>query len=299
MISLQKNAPQRDYLLTAIVILLTVSVLVSCSKSRRVLGAHETLWKQNELLISYCCSAPPTEAIITRAATENFNMIPAWRETLDFAAKHKIKIMLEHGLLTPKIANDPDKLKELEQLILQVKDHPALESYYLFDEPKASDFAAVAKLVDFIRERDPKHFSFVNMLPLHAVPGYAVPCQPGVDPSKTYMQFLKDYITAVKPDLLSYDYYNFLRKPSGEPEDLLGYFVNLALGLFSSKGRTDHFMLVNGDYSQPVKADLLVEGTELKEFDREKLVWQAVPADPSGGYVIEIGPGDGRLFQFR
>lgn len=167
--------------------------------------------------------------MMKNAAAENFNMIPGWTETLDFAAKHNMTVMLEEGRLTPHIANSPEKLKELEQVIEKVKNHPALGCYYLFDEPKAGDIPAVAKLVSFIRERDPKHFAFVNMLPMYAVPGYAVPYQPGVDPSKIYMDFLTDYIEVVKPDVLSYDYYTFCRKPSGEPEDLLGYFINLAL----------------------------------------------------------------------
>lgn len=156
-------------------------------------------------------------------------MIPAWLETLDFAQKHNIKVMLEHGLLTPHIANDANKLQELAQLIDSVKQHPALESYYLFDEPKQSDLDSVGKMVQFIRERDPNHFCFVNMLPVHAVPGYAVPLKPGEDPSKTYVEFLKEYITKVKPDLLSYDYYNFLKNASGAPEDHGMYFVNLSL----------------------------------------------------------------------
>jgi hypothetical protein len=222
---LQLSRVASVFILSALVIL----SLVSCSKSRKVLGAHETLWRQKDLLITYSCSAPPTEANSQRASSESFNMIPAAEESLEFATKCGIKLMLEHGRLTPSIANDPAKLDELAHVIDRVKNHPALECYYLYDEPKASDFPAVAKLVKFIRDRDPKHFSFVNMLAVHAVPGYAVPYQPGVDPSKTYNQFLKDYIEEVKPDLLSYDYYNFMRKPNGEAEDHGMYFVNLSL----------------------------------------------------------------------
>lgn len=99
--------------LVAFVVLLGFS---SCSRSKKVLGAHGTEWKQQDLFITYCCSAPPTENVIKQSLSESFNMVPAWQETLDIAAKNKQKILLEHGLLTPGIANDPAKLHELEQL---------------------------------------------------------------------------------------------------------------------------------------------------------------------------------------
>lgn len=62
------------------------------------------------------------------AAAENFNMIPGWTKTLDFAAKHKMTVMLEEGRQTPHIANNPEKLKELEQVIEKVKNHLDLDA---------------------------------------------------------------------------------------------------------------------------------------------------------------------------
>ncbi len=188
----QNTLSLRVPLMRALPIVLSV-LLTSCAKTNKIIGAHETQWKQKELIITYSCSAPPTEENVKNASNENFNMIPASEEALDFAAKHNIKVMLEHGRLTPTIASDPEKLNELVQVIERVKDHPALECYYLFDEPVAKDIPKVSKLVSLIREIDPKHFCFVNMLPVQGVPGYAVPIEPGVDPSKTYAKFLKNY----------------------------------------------------------------------------------------------------------
>ena len=204
------------------------SSLIGCSKTK-VLGAHETEWKQKELIITYSCSAPPTNETVKNAVAEHFNLIPNAEETLDLAQKSGIKVMLEHGRLTPKVAKDTDKLKELGAVIDRVKNYPALEGYYLFDEPKADAIPKLAKIVEFVRERDPKHYCFINMLPVYGVPGYAVPIEPGVDPSKTYMKFIKKYIEEVKPDLLSYDFYMFHKNQNGEPEDLAGYFANLSL----------------------------------------------------------------------
>lgn len=209
--------------------LMLVSFLFGCTKTRKVIGAHKTEWKQDELIITYSCSAPPTEASVKNSAAENFNLIPNAEETLDLAQKNRIKVMLEHGRLSPNVAGDPVQLKELGEVIDRVKNHPALAGYYLFDEPKAAEIPELAKVVEFVRARDPKHYCFINMLPVYGVPGYAVPIEPGVDPSKTYMKFLKSYIETVKPDVLSYDFYAFHKNKNGEPEDIPGYFANLSL----------------------------------------------------------------------
>lgn len=99
------------------------------------------------------------------ASSEHFNMVPAWEQTLDFAAKHGVKVMLEHGLLSPGTMQSPDQIAALDALIDRVKKHPALESYYVLDEPKATDFSLLQKMVQHLRERDPKHLAFITMLP--------------------------------------------------------------------------------------------------------------------------------------
>ncbi|MBX9721936.1 MAG: hypothetical protein K2X81_11115 [Candidatus Obscuribacterales bacterium] len=181
-------------------------------------------WTQKDLIISYCCSAPPSEINMDRAASQHFNLVPAWQETLGFAQKHNVKVMLEHGLLTPKTIHSPEKLKQLDVVIKQVKDNPALGAYYVLDEPLEPAFPEVAAFIEYIRKRDPKHITFVNMLPIYGVPG-----KEGVDPSKTYLEFLRKYIHTAKPELLSYDYYNFFRRKDGTEYDLPVYFVNLGL----------------------------------------------------------------------
>lgn len=205
-------------------LLLSSLTLVSCSKVADHASPIHQGWKQKQLLITYSCSAPPTEKNIARAASENFNMIPASEEALPFAAKHNLRVMLEHGLLTPDTAHSPEKLQQLDMLVDRVKNNPALEAYYIVDEPQAEQFADIATVVARIRARDSKHLLFVNMLPVFGVPG-----KKEQDPSITYTKFLNQYIETVKPDLLSYDYYPFFRGKDGKSYDGPVYFVNLAL----------------------------------------------------------------------
>ena len=203
---------------------LIVPFICSCHKLENKFERPVSGWKQNDLLITYCCSAPATEQNIARATSEHFNMIPASEEALPIAAKHNVKVMLEHGLLTPATARSEEKMKELDAVIDRVKDNPALGAYYVVDEPRPEAFPEIAKLITRIRSRDKKHLCFVNLLPI-----YGVPIKAGQDPARTYMKYVKDYIETVHPELLSYDYYNFYRKGNGTSYDGDVYFVHLNL----------------------------------------------------------------------
>lgn len=214
----------KRFYLSFTVVVVCAALLSSCHSLTGALIKPESEWKQNNFLITYCCSAPPTEENIRRAASEHFNMIPAPEEALPIAAKHGVKVMLEHGLLTPSSAKSEVKLKEIDGLIDRLKNEPALGGYYIVDEPKPEAFKDIAILIDRIRKHDSKHLCFVNLLPI-----YGVPIKVGQDPARTYMKYVKDFIGIVHPDLLSYDYYNFYRKGSGLPYDGNVYFVHLAL----------------------------------------------------------------------
>ncbi len=80
-------------------------------------------------------------------------------------------------------------------------------------------------MVAHLRERDPKHLAFINMLPI--LSGIAV--HHSETPVSLYQDYLRSYTDVVRPDLLSYDYYHFFRSKSGEPFDDFHYFLNLSL----------------------------------------------------------------------
>lgn len=346
-------------------------------------------------------------------------MVPAWEQTLGFAAKHKVKVMLEHGLLSPDSLHSPEKLKALNALIDRVKTNPALESYYIVDEPQIPAFAELGKLVAYLRKRDPDHLAFINLLPI--LPN--IPCT-GKDPVDAYQKYLDQFISTVKPDLLSYDYYTFFRTKDGKPYDDIAYFLNLRLvrqaaakahipfmnivqastmlpywrlpsasemrwlvyttlayggrgisyflywgptkygglyqdgkptrllgpiselnrelsvlspelmqlesiaiyhtallpagtepipescpvkvvspgqfvvGLFGRKSKVDSFMIVNRDYRNSVTARIKLTGqSRIKAFDCKTGVWKELGAEMPGEFLLDLSPGDGRLFK--
>jgi hypothetical protein len=151
-----------------------------------------------------------------------FNLVWCGSEKeLDVAHRHGLRGQLTDGLLTPASLDDPKRREQLDALIARVSKHPALYAYYLIDEPNASQFPALGKLVAYLRERDPVHLAYINLFPT-----YASNEQLGTkgDVVTAYKEHLCRYVEQVKPSLISYDHYQFRLKGDGDQ-----YFLNLAI----------------------------------------------------------------------
>jgi hypothetical protein len=220
-----------------------VSVLLFCLawvELGQAMG--DTLWRQKEFLITFWNPPPAQDRTLAAIKAEHYNLTWVPVEGLDVAARHGLRAMLTSDLLNPANLEDPSKRAQLDGLIRRVKDHPALEAYYLTDEPGSGAFAGLGKLVAYLRERDPAHLAYINLLGSYATEEQlAVSADPaararvgfpqnfaGVGASdKTvaaYRAYLKKFVEVVQPDLLSYDHYHFLKTGDGAQ-----YFLNLAL----------------------------------------------------------------------
>ena len=111
--------------------------------------------------------------------------------------------------------------KKLDALIARVRNHPALYSYFIVDEPNVAAFPGLGKLVVYLRQRDPAHLAYINLFPT-----YATNEQLGTkgDPATAYREHLRQYVQTVRPSLVSYDHYQFAKGG-----DNGGYFLNLAI----------------------------------------------------------------------
>ncbi|HNR97787.1 MAG TPA: hypothetical protein PKX48_04320 [Planctomycetota bacterium] len=199
-------------------------------------------WKQTRFLITFWCPPPATDAALAAVAAEGYNLTWVPVEGLDAAGKHGLRAMLTNPLLDPAALADAGRRAQLDALIERVKGHPALEAYYIVDEPGAGAFEGLGKLVAYLRERDPAHLAYINLFPTYATEAQlgvraaeaerAAAGHPtdlaGVGPEdKTvlaYREHLLRFVEIVKPDLISYDHYHFFREHDG-PQ----YFLNLAL----------------------------------------------------------------------
>jgi hypothetical protein len=156
--------------------------------------------------------------------------------------------------------NDKAQIAEIDSLIERVKRHPAMGAYHVCDEPIVKDFFALGKLVAHIRERDPAHFSNINLLGIAAMGSnvfvkgpffYADGTQvntTGWTTADYYRGYLRLFIEQVKPELLIYDHYNFFSKSgqknlnSNDSIDSNLYLLNLALVREAALGADIPFM---------------------------------------------------------
>ena len=209
-------------------------------------------WTQTDFLITFWCPPPATDEQLAAVAAEGFNLTWTPAEGLDVAARHGLRAMLTSDLLKPETLDDAAKRTELDALIARVKNHPALEAYYLTDEPGAGAFPGLGKLVTYLREHDPIHLAYINLYPTYAneqqlgVSADAAerakvgqPTDSGTSTTDAgtvvrYRKHLNQFIETVQPDLISYDHYHFLKESDGREKDGREYFLNL--GMIRSAG---------------------------------------------------------------
>jgi hypothetical protein len=100
----------------------------------------------------------------------------------------------------------------------QFPESPACWGYMLRDEPSASDFPALAKQVQAIREARPGRLAYINLFPDYAPLGALG--------TEDYDTHVRRFVDEVNVDALSMDHYPIF-KPSGDGRD--GYCGNLAV----------------------------------------------------------------------
>lgn len=91
-----------------------------------------------------------------------------------------------------------------------------IKEWWIRDEPCATDFPALARVVDALRRIDPEREVMINLFPT-----YANTTQLG---TKTYQEHLDQYIATVKPDYISYDHYHFQKTSTRK-----GFFENIEI----------------------------------------------------------------------
>ena len=179
-------------------------------------------WEVGTPIVTYWCGPALTDAAAQQMAEGGFNLVWCRNEAeLDVAHRHGLRGQLQHSLLNPASLEDPDRLAQLDALIARVCNHPALYAYYIIDEPNASQFPALGRLVAWLRERDPAHLAYINLFPT-----YASNEQLGTtgDVVTAYKEHLRLYVEQVRPALVSYDHYQFRLHGDGDQ-----YFLNLAM----------------------------------------------------------------------
>lgn len=135
-------------------------------------------WQMSDLVI-YLWGAPdvPDAEASAKALRDAGLTVVDWSASdLDLLEKHGLKAMVHKP--APDVAS-------------HIAGHPALWGYHLGDEPYPEDqFPPLADQIRALAKVDPRHPSFVNML-------------------STTGEFLRTYLKVVRPEILSFDYYQW------------------------------------------------------------------------------------------
>jgi hypothetical protein len=99
--------------------------------------------------------------------------------------------------------------RNLQTLVKEVGNHPAVMGYHIKDEPPANDFPELAKAVAAVKELAPGKWPYINLFP---------------GEGKSYDEYLEQFASVCKPTALSYDRYE-LGDDGGFPPS---FWVNLA-----------------------------------------------------------------------
>ena len=178
-------------------------------------------WQLGMPIVTYWAGPPMTDTTAQQMTRGGWNLVWCTESELDVAERHGVRAQLQDPLLAPASLENSEKRQQLDALIERARHYRCLYSYFITDEPSATNFPALGKLVAYLRQKDPAHLAYINLFPT-----YASNEQLGNSGEKVaaYQLHLRQYLEIVKPSLLSYDHYQFTSK--GDSPD---YFLNLAL----------------------------------------------------------------------
>ena len=89
------------------------------------------------------------------------------------------------------------------EAIADYANYPAVNRFFLRDEPVDDYFPTLGRVAEFLHKHDPKHGEYINLLPCHAVP-----TAEGESFNTRYQRHIDGFCEAVHPTILSYDHYN-------------------------------------------------------------------------------------------
>lgn len=192
---------------------------------------------------------PPCDGTLTPA--EN-------KRLLDFAQAAGIKAFIADNRMPRGIGPDGAGKAAIDAIVADYAKHPALAGYFIADEPGAGSFPALAQTFAHLAEKDPAHPAYVNLYPNY--------CPVEALGTKTYDEYVRRWISEVKPAIVSYDHYHFHNK-----YDRPGFFANLHTVRRESLAANLPFwqivLLINHfDYRMPTEAEKRFEVMQTLAF---------------------------------
>ncbi len=212
---------------------------------------------KNSFFISHWCGPTEfTQERIAEVAEANFTVamieagsLEANKRALDLCQANGIKAMVaDSRVMARDHRKDEDFAANLDAVVADYADHPALWGYFVMDEPHSSMFKQLAAVNKHLLAKDPDHIPYINLFPT-----YASTAQLG---NPTYEHHVDEFMRVVRPKMLSYDHYALL-----ENTERGDYFENLEIIRRQSIKHKTPFnyillSLPHGPYRDPSDSDL-------------------------------------------
>lgn len=140
------------------------------------------------------------------------------QKVLQVSSQVGIKMYVADNVLWGYIGGNgtvSDMYQEIDNALANYSSYSSYAGLW-YDEPNASMFPRLALANQYLKQKDPAHPFFVNLLPID--------CTPAQYGTSTYDQYVSLYLATVRPSFLSFDIYPLLT--TGENPD---YFANLEI----------------------------------------------------------------------
>ena len=111
-----------------------------------------------------------------------------------------------------RCATTAERRKLLTAVVRDYAAYPALYGYHVVDEPNSGAFPALAEVREILAELDPVHEAYYNLFP-----NYASLEMLG---NPSYYDHVAQFLADVKPEILSYDHYHFIKGAPMEQVEL-------------------------------------------------------------------------------
>jgi hypothetical protein len=190
-----------------------------------VLTPSLSAYEFNDFIISYWCGPPSGgnyDQQYAEVAECNFThaMYPVNggnpeqnKAILNACEKHGLKYIPYDGRILAHGPGDPQFASNLDAIIADYGNHPAMSGYFMTDEPAPGAFPLLGAVNQYLLKKDPKHLPFINLLPNYVDEKYI---------GMKYDRYVEQFCEKVRPKLLCYDHYA-LFKGVERP----GYFANM------------------------------------------------------------------------
>ncbi len=119
------------------------------------------------------------------------------RQRLAFSAAVGVKNLLLDNRLDHVHESDSGSFATLDSIVAAYRDEPAFLGYYLGDEPTEATFPRLAEWFRLLRERDPLHPGWNNLVG-----------RIGFSTHAAFIEHLRRYASEVRPAVLSTDHYD-------------------------------------------------------------------------------------------